>query len=160
MKAGRDAFTLIKAFEGLRLKAYQDVQGIWTIGYGHTGGDIEGPMVITRGDAERYLMDDVAFVERKLFRMLLRKPLQHEFDAMLSWCFNIGYGAAQKSTLIKLYNLGQVREAAGEFLRWNKIRRGGKVQPVQGLTLRRQSERELFVSGKIMLPASKSNVLS
>lgn len=160
MKASGNAIALIKHFEGLRLKAYQDVRGVWTIGWGHTGDDIEGPRVITRSEAERLLVDDLTYHERKLFKFLLKKPQQHEFDAMLSWMFNVGDGAAQKSTLIRMYNLGQTKEASAEFLRWNKIRRGGKIQAVAGLTARRQVERELFLTGKLTLPGKEAPALS
>lgn len=153
MKASQDAYKLIRHFEGLRLKSYRCSAGTWTVGWGHTGSKIKGPMTIDRPEAERYLQEDVYFFEKQLFKMLTQKPLQHEFEAMLSWMFNVGEGAVQKSTLLKNFNLGQKREAAGEFLRWNKQRKNGQAIPVAGLTLRRQVERHLFVTGDLKLPA-------
>jgi lysozyme len=149
MLAGPDAYRLIKHFESLRLTSYLDPKGVVTVGYGHTGDDVHHPSIITREEAERLLNEDVHYFETKLLRMLKRDPTQNQFDAMISWIFNIGEDRAGKSTLIKFYNLGQDNEASTEFLRWSNITIKGKPVRYRGLVNRRQAERELFLTGKM-----------
>ncbi len=145
MKAGPKAYELIRHFEGLRLQSYRCMAGVWTIGYGHTGAKVEGPRTITRDEAERLLEDDVDYVARQVSKMLLLNLKQNEFDALVSLAFNIGIGSLKGSTLMRLLNLGQRKEAGAEFWKWNKVTVDGKKKPTRGLTLRRDAERELFM---------------
>lgn len=131
--------------EGLRLAAYRDGGGVLTIGVGHTSA--AGPptvtpgMKITAADADNILSRDLATFE-KAVRETVKVPLkQHEFDALVSFAFNVGAGAFEDSTLVKKLNAGDRAGAADQLLRWNKD--NGKVVP--GLTNRRKSERKQFL---------------
>lgn len=141
MKISQDGLNLIKEFEGFRADAYLCPAGIWTIGYGHTGGVAEWQSV-TKQEAEEYLKSDVAFAEDVVNEYVEVELTQHQFDALVCFVFNVGADAFRDSTLLRLLNQGQTEEAAEQFLRWNKA--GGKV--LTGLTRRREAERELFLS--------------
>jgi lysozyme len=133
---------LIKEFEGLRLQSYRCPAGVWTIGYGHTATAKPG-QTITEAEADRLLRQDLALFE-ECVRSAVRIPVtQNQFSALVSLAFNIGCGALQGSTLIRLLNANKVQEAAQEFLRW--VNANGK--PLPGLVRRRQAERTLFLQG-------------
>lgn len=152
MLAGPNAYSLIKFFEGLRLRSYMDAKGTWTIGWGHTGEDVHPDQIIGMEDALRFLSDDVHWAETQLMKLLIRHPIpQHHFDAMVSWIFNVGVERARKSTLIKFYNFGQDVQASTEFLKWSKVRIQGRPTVFKGLTNRRNAERELFLTGVLTL---------
>lgn len=129
-------------FEGLRLTAYQDITGVWTVGYGHTGPDVKPGTTITVDRAYELLEQRLAkeFVPGVL-AVLTRSVRQHELDAMVDLAYNVGVGAFQKSTLVKKFNEGDRAGAADEFLRWDKA--GGKS--VLGLRRRRAADRALFL---------------
>lgn len=140
---------LIKTFESKRLKAYQDAVGVWTIGYGHTK-DVKQGMVITDEQADAFLASDLIYFENgvnKLINELNCIVTQNQFDALISFAFNLGLGSLRKSTLTrKLYVMQQNDKAsviavANEFPRWNKA--GGKV--LAGLVRRRAAEQALFL---------------
>ena len=141
------ASELIAKFEGLRLKAYQDGAGIWTIGYGSTRNPFTGEKVkegdqITKDTALEWLNKDIE--NRTLaIKKLIKVPVNsNELAALTSLAYNIGLGAFQTSTLLRLLNTGSTRVAvADQFLKWNKI----KGQVSKGLTNRRNLERELFL---------------
>jgi len=133
---------LIKDFEGCELTSYQDIVGIWTVGYGCTGPGIGKGMVITPQEAENMLRRHLERVEAAIERMVTVPLTQGEFDALCSFCYNLGEGALKGSTLLKLLNASDYDGAAQQFERWNKA--GGKE--VAGLTRRRQAERRLFES--------------
>ena len=141
--AGRKAIT---EREGVRLRAYQDSVGIWTIGVGHTSA--AGPPTVTKGLnitaalADQILTRDLSIFEKAVNNSVTVPLNQNEFDALVSLAFNIGAGAFQKSTLLKELNKGNRKAAADQFLRWNRA--GGKV--LKGLTNRRKAEREQFLS--------------
>lgn len=133
---------LIKRFEGCRLQSYRCPAGVWTIGYGHTGTDVTEGRRITIEEADRLLREDLAHMERRV-RQLVTAPLtQNQFDALVSFAFNVGLGALERSTLRKKLNTQDYRGAAAQFLVWDKA--GGKVLP--GLVRRRRAERDLFLS--------------
>jgi lysozyme len=133
---------LIEKFEGLRLTAYQDMVGVWTIGYGHTGRDVKAGMTITQQQAEQLLINDLAQFERGVNDLVTVQINQNQFDALVSFSYNLGVGALQKSTLLRLLNAGSYQPAADEFPRWNRA--GGNV--VAGLARRRYAERQLFLT--------------
>jgi GH24 family phage-related lysozyme (muramidase) len=134
---------LVKRFEGLRLAAYQDSAGVWTIGYGHTGNVRPGQR-ITEAQAEQLLRKDVAWAEDAV-RKNVDVPLsQGQFDALVSFTFNLGSGALQRSTLLKKLNAGDYAGAQAEFGRF--VHAGGRVLP--GLVRRRADEAALFGSGE------------
>ena len=149
MEVGALGIKLIKRWEGIRLTSYQDEAGLWTIGIGHRTR-VNYPYSITSLEAEALLEEDLKKVSAALSAMLLTDEIeQHEFDALGSWVFNVGEYAAKKSTLIRMLNLGEPRiEIASQFLRWNKLTlpNGEKVKS-RGLTRRRESERQLFLTG-------------
>ena len=131
---------LIKNFEGCVLKAYKCPAGIWTIGYGHTSGVKEG-QTITLKQAEDYLLQDIRAYEITV-NNLVNVPLnQNQFDALVSFCYNLGPNNLKNSTLIKLLNKKDYLGAAEQFDRW--IYAGGKKLP--GLVKRRAAEKELFL---------------
>jgi lysozyme len=141
MKTSPKGIALIKDFEGLRLGAYYCSAGVLTIGYGHTGGVKEGDL-ITEQKAEQLLQDDLKKFENGVLR-LVRVPLnQNQFDALVSFAFNLGVGNLGKSTLLKMLNDRDYKGAAGQFVRWNKA--GGKE--LAGLTRRRLAESAMFLS--------------
>jgi lysozyme len=134
---------LIGAFEGCRLSPYQDSVGVWTIGYGHTGKDVHaGSSKITQAEADHLLAQDLARFERAVER-LMPQTTQQQFDALVSFAFNLGEGALEGSTLRKLHNAAEHHAAAGEFQRWNHA--GGKV--LAGLTRRRLAEASVYANG-------------
>ena len=140
MKTSNYGIDLIKQFEGLRLTAYKCAAGVWTIGYGHTEG-VTGAMVITEATASELLAKDLEKFEAGVSGLVKVEINQNQFDALVSFAFNVGLGNIAKSTLLKKINSGRpVGEVQAEFLRWNKA--GGKV--LAGLTKRRNAEAYLF----------------
>lgn len=149
MKINAAGLDLIKRWEGLRLTAYKDAVGIWTIGYGHTAE--AGPPApkagtkITDEEAEDILKRDLRQYERAVTKAVSIVPSSNQFAAMTSLCFNIGPGNFAQSSVVRLLNAGKPREAADAFLLWNKA--GGKV--LKGLTARREDEKKLFLTRSV-----------
>ena len=146
MKISKQGLDFIKSFEGLRLQSYWDKDGkVWTIGWGHTRGVKKG-QVITKEQAEQFILDDLAPIEKHLSADLASDNVtQHEFDALCSFCFNLKDGIRQYmgSTLRRKLKAGDKLGAAAEFSKW--CRANGKV--VAGLQRRRDAERRLFLQG-------------
>lgn len=140
LKFDRAGIDLVKASEGVRLKAYRDPVGVLTIGYGHTGTDVYEGQTISEGEAAQLLMDDVKFAEVGVKAYVLVPISQNQFDALVDFTFNLGVGALRSSTLLKKLNAGDYVGAGREFFRWDKA--GGKVLP--GLTKRRAAEAALW----------------
>jgi GH24 family phage-related lysozyme (muramidase) len=143
LKVSDNGLALIKKFEGCRLTAYADVGGVWTIGWGQTGPDVVEGLTITQAQADARLRAEVdRFAEGVLSG--LKVPVnQNQFDALVSFAYNVGLGAFRSSTLLKLLNdKTQVSIVASEFLKWNKV--NGK--PIEGLSRRREAEKQLFLS--------------
>ena len=132
---------LIKKFEGLRLSAYQCSAHVWTIGYGHTGS-VKAGDTITEGQAEKFLRDDLSQFEVAVSRLVSVPLSQHQFDALVSFTFNLGERNLKNSTLLKKLNAGDYSGAAEDFPRWNRA--DGRV--VEGLTRRRLAERDMFLA--------------
>ena len=137
---------LIKRFEGLKLQAYQDSVGIWTIGYGTNrinGVPVQPGMTITQQQAEQYLLDDLnkdfALAVHASTRALVTQSM---FDSLCSFAYNVGNGNLRKSTLLKDLNSNKYLDAAAGFSQWNKA--GGVV--LQGLVNRRVAEKDLFLN--------------
>lgn len=142
MKTSANGRKLIQQFEGCREKAYQDCVGVWTIGYGHTG-NVKVGQVISKEEADRLLSQDLVKFESGVEKNVKVALTQNQFDALVSFCYNLGVGSLQKSTLLKKLNAGDYKGAAEEFLKWNKA--GGKV--ITGLVRRREAEKRLFLTG-------------
>jgi len=141
MKASEKAIEVIKEHEGLRLKAYTDHVGVVTIGYGHTKTAREG-MEIDQAQAEVLLKQDISGAER-IVSWYVGRVSQNQFDALVSFVFNVGSGKFKGSTLLKKVKADPNDPTiADEFKRW--VRGGGKVLP--GLVKRRTKEAELYFS--------------
>lgn len=132
---------LIKDFEGLRLTAYQDIGGTWTIGYGHTGADAKKGNTITNQKAHELLTKDVASFVQCVTTAVKVSLNQNQFDALVSFTFNLGCGSLKSSTLLKFLNAGDYVEAANQFERWKFV----NGVEVAGLLRRRKAERDLFL---------------
>ncbi|WP_284085355.1 lysozyme [Acinetobacter nosocomialis] len=145
MKISAIGINLIKSFEGLRLKAYDDGVGVWTIGYGTikypNGVRVKTGDSCTSQQAEDYLRNDLSAFESAVNRLVKAKLTQNQFDALVSFTYNLGETNLSKSTLLKKLNAGDYQGAADQFLVWNKA--GGKV--MKGLVRRREVERALFL---------------
>lgn len=149
MQTSEKGIKNIKDFEGCSLTAYPDPGtggAPWTIGYGWThpveGKPIKPGMTIKQETADRLLKTGLVSYENDVLKMAKVKLTQGQFDALVSFAYNVGSRALSTSTLLRKLNDGDVKGAADEFLRWNKA--GGKV--LNGLTRRREAERALFLS--------------
>ncbi|MBG0660369.1 lysozyme [Enterobacter roggenkampii] len=146
MQTSDKGIAMIKQFEGCKLTAYQDSVGVWTIGYGWTkpvdGKPIRAGMTIKQETAERLLKTGLVSYESDVSRLVKVGLTQGQFDALVSFTYNLGVRSLSTSTLLRKLNAGDYAGAADEFLRWNKA--GGKV--LNGLTRRREAERALFLS--------------
>ena len=141
MRVSDSGIDLIRNFEGLRLHSYDDGGGVWTIGYGSTSGVTPG-MTIDEAEATRLLKSDLMTAEQCVDEAVEVEVTQNQFDALVSFVFNVGCRAFQNSTLLKLLNGGNAEAAAKQFARWNK----DNQKILAGLTKRRASEAELFLT--------------
>ncbi len=148
MQISEKGLNLIKKFEGLTLKPYLDVVNVPTIGYGSTY--YENGMLVTLDDdsiSEQRATEILKFTTDKMYGSFVNKAVkvklnQNQFDALVSFAYNLGNGNLQQSTLLKKVNNNDFIGASLEFEKWNKA--GGKV--LNGLTKRRTAEKELFLS--------------
>ena len=136
----QDGLELIKEFEGCRLEAYVCPSGVWTIGYGHTNGVKPGD-IITKAEAEKLLTEDLKRFEDAVTRLIDVPFTQHEFDATVSFAFNVGAGALEQSTFRRRINKGEDKPLCfkEEFPKWVN----GSTGPLAGLVRRRDAEVEL-----------------
>ena len=142
MKLSKQGADFIKSFEGCRLEAYHgaaDRPGLYTIGYGHTG-KVQKGQKITQAEADRLFSNDVAPIEKQLTADVPNVS-QRQFDALVSFCFNLGVSAYMGSTLRRKLKAGDKLGAANEFPRW--CHAGGVV--MNGLKRRRNAERAMFL---------------
>ena len=130
---------LLTHFEGLKLEAYQDSVGVWTIGYGHTKGVISG-MKITEVQAKNLLKTELIEYQNYINSMVSVNLDQCQFDALVCWVYNLGPTNLSNSTLLKLLNQGDKFLIPEQFRRWNKA--GGRV--LKGLVRRREAEALMF----------------
>lgn len=142
MMTSRKGLELIKRHEGLRLRAYKCPADVWTIGYGSTGPHVSPGMVITETQADILLRKDVARFEEGVSRLVKVKLTQGQFDALVSFSFNVGLGALGKSTLLRKLNAGRYADVPAELMKWTKA--GGRELP--GLVKRRRDEAGLWRS--------------
>lgn len=143
-QTSQDGIDLIKSFEGLELTSYIDAVGILTVGYGHTGSDVYQGQVITEQQAEDLLKTDLQRFEKDVSELIQVPFTQHEFDATVSFAFNVGSGALTDSTFRRRINQGENKEQCfrEEFPKWVN----GNNGPLPGLVRRRDAEIELAVS--------------
>jgi lysozyme len=132
MKTGTKGIELIKYFEGCELEAYKCAAG-------HIKG-VTPESVITQEQAEQMLVEELNEYEGYINDMVTTPLSQNQFDALVSWVYNLGGGNLKASTLLKVLNSGDFNGVPAQLMRWNKA--GGKV--LEGLTRRRQAEADLF----------------
>lgn len=140
MKISQNGIDLIKRFEGFSPTAYLCPAGVWTIGYGHTAGVSEGDSI--DGDtAEDYLREDLTSAEGAVEKYVKVPLKQWQFDALVSFTFNLGAGNLYSSTLLKKVNRNpddpSIRQ---EFEKW--VYADGRV--LQGLVGRRKAEADMY----------------
>lgn len=151
MKTSAKGRRFIQRHEGLRLTAYDDlnphrelklgdhVEGTLTIGTGHTGGVHIG-QTITEAEADAFLRQDLVHAERAVNQHVFVRLTQNQFDALVSFVFNVGAGAFERSTLLKRLNAGDYEAVPSELKRWTRSK--GRV--LSGLVKRRAAEAALF----------------
>ena len=139
LNIGQRGIEIIKHFEGCELEAYKCPAGVWTIGYGHIKGVSEG-MSITQEQAEQMLLDELKEYENYINELVVVDLSQNQFDALVSWVYNLGPANLKSSTLLKVLNSGDYAGVPEQIERWNKA--GGKV--LEGLIRRRLAESSLF----------------
>lgn len=139
MKISQEGIALIKKFEGCKLESYLCAANVPTIGYGSTKG-IEMGMTISQERAEELLLEDLEVYEDAVNKAVEIPLHQHQFDALVSWTFNLGGANLNASTMLKVLNQGAYEDVPYQMKRWNKA--GGKV--LEGLTRRRLAESLLF----------------
>lgn len=139
MKISQEGLCLIKKFEGCSLEAYQCAASVWTYGYGSTKNVQEGD-TITKEDAEKLLSEEIKEYENYVKDLVEVDLNQNQFDALVSWVFNLGPDNLKKSTLLKVLNNKKYEDVPAQIQRWNKV--DGKV--LEGLVRRRNAESLLF----------------
>lgn len=149
MRISPRGLSLLKQFEGCILVPYKDSAGLWTIGYGHLIADgrtlpDSAKYKITQKQADLLLKYDVIPREKAVERLCTAPLSQNEFDALVSFVFNLGAGCFQRSTIRQKLNRGDRAGAAKVLLRYNRA--GGKV--IKGLVNRRMAEFKLFMSNQ------------
>jgi len=132
---------LIKEYEGCKLEAYKDCAGIWTIGYGSTGGVCEGD-TISQEQAEMRLEASLIEVEAAVLRLVKVPLTDNQFSALVSFTYNVGAGALEKSTLLKKLNDEKYSLVPNCIKSW--VFAGGVIAP--GLVRRRAAEAALWMA--------------
>lgn len=140
MNLSETGIEVIMNWEKLRLTAYQDIVGVWTIGFGHTGAEVKEGLTITLDAAKALLLSDVETAEKCVNNCVQGIITQGQFDALCSFVFNLGCTALRNSTLLRKLNSGDDVGAAEEFKRWAHA--GGKTLPA--LVRRRAQEMAMF----------------
>ena len=139
VQISEEGVTLIRYFEGCSLDAYLCPAGVWTIGYGHTNEVKEGD-TIDQEAAEAFLIEDLETFEQAVARLVKVPLTQQQFDALVSFTFNLGAGNLAASTLLRKLNNYQYTEVPEQLMLW--VRAGGKV--LDGLVKRRAAEAAMF----------------
>ena len=139
MKISQEGLSLIKRFEGCRLKSYKCSANVLTIGYGHTSG-VKETDTITQDEADKLLQEDVEQFEKYVDDNVTVELGQSQFDSLVAWTFNLGVGNLRESTMLKKLNNEDYKSVPSEMKRWNKA--GGKT--LDGLIRRREAESLLF----------------
>lgn len=158
MAINEAGLTLIKYYEGLRLTAYVDPVGVWTIGWGHTGNDVHPGQSITQKQAEALLAADLRKHEEYVDDNVTVAIDDNQRAALVSFAFNVGNGSLGSSTLLARLNLGDYQGAASEFGRWVKGTINGSKVTLPGLVKRRKAEADLFLGADVELAMPKMEV--
>ena len=153
MTTSNNGQQVIKNFEGLRLNAYRDSAGVWTIGYGstryHDGKPVKpGDKLASEAQASALFNNTLGYYEDAVNHFVKVPLTQHQFDALVSFTYNLGTGALQGSTLLRKLNEKDYTGAADQFLLWDKITdpATGQKRVLDVLAQRRSEERTLFIS--------------
>ena len=138
---------MVKNFEGLSLKPYLCPANVWTVGYGATVGSDGGPIdpdmePISETEAEALLLRDLESSEGWVSRLIKTALTENQYSALVSFTFNVGAGALQRSTLRMKLNRGEFQNAADEFPKWRMA--GGRI--LAGLVRRRAVEHAQFLA--------------
>mgnify|MGYP003647031744 FL=1 len=139
MNISQEGISLIKKFEGCELEAYKCAAGVWTIGYGHTK-DVKEGNSITKEEAESMLVHELQEYCNDVDIAVKVDLKQNEFDALVSWTYNLGPTNLNSSTMLKVLNEGKHDEVPAQMKRWNKA--SGQVK--EGLVRRREAEALMF----------------
>jgi len=154
MKMSEQGIGLLKSFEGFRAYAYKCPAGIWTIGWGHTEGVTRGQRC-TQEQAEEWLRRDIAWAECSAAKYL-PGATQNQFDAVVSFIFNLGTLAFANSNLRRRILAGapdaEIRE---QWMKWNKAKVNGTLTALEGLTRRRAAEADVYLEGRY--PENETN---
>lgn len=142
IRTSEQGLHLIADFEGCQLTPYQCSAGVWTQGVGHTAGVIPGKTVTPTQAAEN-LLEDILRMEKRMAACLPQEMPQAVYDAVMAFAFNVGSGAACRSTLVYFLNQGQWQQACDQLPRWIYVN-GVKNR---GLERRRAAEREMCLQG-------------
>jgi lysozyme len=139
-KITQDGLDFIQDVEGCKLFAYLDTGGVWTIGVGHTGPEVVKGLTCSMEQALQWLKEDSEEAQEAVRQSVDGLLTQNQFNALVSFVFNVGVNAFKKSTMLKLINKGDFDGAAKEFTKWNKD--NGKE--ILGLSKRRILEQSVF----------------
>lgn len=143
METGAAGLALIKTFEGFSSKVYLDIAGYPTVGYGHLIKEGEAfPFGVSESEGEALLKIDLFKAEAAVHKLIKIEVTQNQFDALVSFTFNLGGGALQRSTLRQVVNRGEHSGVREQLIKW--CRAGGKVS--KGLLRRRNAEADLYES--------------
>lgn len=153
MRTSAAGVDMIRRFEGFRATVYEDAAGLDTIGYGHLITDADRRLglhlrTLTEGEATEILRADLARAEGAVNRLVTVPLVEGEFDALVSFVFNLGEGAFRGSTLLRKLNAGDRASVPAELARWTKA--GGRDLP--GLVSRREAEGAMFALARAELP--------
>jgi lysozyme len=132
---------LVEEFEGRRLAAYRDGNGIWTIGCGHTGAGVVEGLTCTQAEADAWLNQDLGVADEALDRLVKVPVNQNQYDALVSLVYNIGQGNFAHSSCLKALNARNYAEAARAIGMWDLV--AGQVS--DGLKRRRTAEQRMFM---------------
>ncbi len=142
MKTSKTIRDRIKYWEGRRLNAYQCAAGVWTIGYGHTGADVQPGQAITAAQADALFVSDIARFEKSVSALFADTELtQNQFDALVSLSWNIGALDRKAPSLVSRVKADPADPAIrAEFVKYSNARVGGKLKQLSGLVARRTDE--------------------
>jgi lysozyme len=147
LKVSEQGIRLIISHEAWRRESYNDGYGFWTIGVGHTRTKPKRGQRISDGEVWRLFVEDLRIVEKDIERLVKVRLEQHEYDALVSFIFNIGGSKFKTSTLLRLLNENKKQEAAAQFARWRMS--AGQVS--NGLIRRRADEARTFLGENIFV---------
>lgn len=158
LTASRAAFDLIASFEGFRARAVPTPLGGWTLGFGHTATAREG-VNVTRAQAEDLLRWDLLIIEDAVRQIALTPLSQSQFDALISFTFNIGLDNFKNSDVLKFLNQGQPLAAALSMHAWRRALVNGRVITIDALVRRRAVESAMFLETIGARPAAPTSMI-